>query len=112
MSVDLFGPGHPEWCPVGDPKDVLENAHCGHWYNCEPCHYCGDDTPDLNCDCDRCTYARQATQGYPHGELRQTPDTAAPFPSGMCGKKAKCESCPSTFLCFTKAKSEMRDGAA
>ena len=57
-AVSAFGPGDPEWCAVGDPADVLENAHCGHWYKCEPCHWCGDDTPDPSCDCPRCTAAR------------------------------------------------------
>lgn len=46
-----FGPGHPEWCPAADEKDP---GHCEHWFDCEPCHRCGDDTRDPNCDCERC----------------------------------------------------------
>ena len=101
-----FGPGHPEWCPVGDPDEVSNHGHCAHWYECEPCHRCGDDTPDPSCDCPRCTYDRQAENGYPNGRLRKNADPDAPWPSGMCGKKAKCEACPSDFLCFMKAKAE------
>jgi hypothetical protein len=104
----LFGPGHPEWCPVGKPGADEEHMHCSHWSDCEPCCRCGDDTPDPNCDCPRCTYVRQADQGYPNGELREEADPEAPWPSGMCGKKRVCEHCPSHFLCTMKAGDEMR----
>ena len=60
-----FGPEHPEWCPVGNPDEGSNHAHCGHWYECEPCHRCGDDTPDPNCDCDRCTAARSTPAPSP-----------------------------------------------
>ncbi len=60
-----------------------------------------------NCDCPRCTYERQAVNGYPNGHLRENADLDAPWPSGMCGRKAKCGTCPSDFLCFMKAKAEM-----
>lgn len=96
-----FGPGHPEWCPAAE-----DHTHCNHWWDCEPCCRCGNDTPDPSCDCPRCTYERQAVDGYPNGELRPDPDPDAPWPSGMCGKQRKCDACPSDFLCFMKAKAE------
>lgn len=68
------GPGarpmHPDWVrdlrdrchPTPSescPNDTADDrGHCGHWYDCEPCHRCGDDTVDPDCDCDRCTAAR------------------------------------------------------
>lgn len=96
-----------EFCPVGKPDEP--NMHCACWYECQPCCRCGDDTIDPGCDCDRCSYARQEEGGYPNGELREAPDLSAPWPSGMCGKKRKCDSCPSDFLCFMKAKAENED---
>lgn len=55
-----WGPKHPEWCPdAPDPDD--DRGHCGHWYDCEPCCQCGDDTPDPRCDCERCTAVREAS---------------------------------------------------
>jgi hypothetical protein len=38
--------------------------------------------------------------------LREDPDPDATKPTGMCGSSKKCERCPSTFLCFMKAKGE------
>ena len=38
--------------------------------------------------------------------LTQTPNPDATVPTGMCGSPTKCEHCPSTFLCFMKAKAE------
>lgn len=53
---DRCNPARPdEACPAAPPADP---GHCGHWYDCEPCHRCGDDTPDPECDCDRCTAVR------------------------------------------------------
>lgn len=43
-----------DYCPGSD-----SHWHCPCWSDCEPCHYCGDDTPDPMCDCDRCTAVRQ-----------------------------------------------------
>ena len=42
-----------EYCP-----NDAQHWHCEHWYDCEPCCRCGDNTPDPICDCDRCTEAR------------------------------------------------------
>lgn len=44
-----------EHCPNAPADDP---GHCIHWYECEPCHRCGDDTVDPQCDCDRCTALR------------------------------------------------------
>lgn len=60
---DTFGPGHPEWCPVGKPEADEPHMHCSHWEDCEPCCRCGDDTPDPHCDCERCTAVRAAAGG-------------------------------------------------
>ena len=38
--------------------------------------------------------------------LREDPDPDATRPTGMCGSPTKCERCPSTFLCYMKAKGE------
>jgi len=38
-----------------------EDGHCHHWYDCEPCCRCGDDTRDPNCDCELCTAVRTPT---------------------------------------------------
>ena len=35
-------------CPVRE-----DGQHCEHWYDCEPCCACGDET-DGTCDCDCC----------------------------------------------------------
>lgn len=35
-------------CP--NSKDGF--GHCPHWDDCDPCCWCGDNTEDLNCDCD------------------------------------------------------------
>lgn len=51
-------PDDPEYCPNAPADDP---GHCEHWYDCEPCHRCGDDTIDPKCDCPRCTEARQPT---------------------------------------------------
>lgn len=58
---------NPEYCPAAaeldpdyDPAHDHLPVHCPHWYDCEPCHWCGDDTPDPFCDCDRCTAVRLA----------------------------------------------------
>ena len=102
--LDEFGPGHPQWCPNAPDDD---EGHCHHWWDCEPCCRCGDDTPDPSCDCPRCTYVRQAEQGYPNGELREEPDLEAPWPSGMCGTKRVCDRCPSHMLCTLKARAEL-----
>ena len=48
MSAQEFGPGHPEWCPNAPADDP---GHCLHWWDCEPCHRCGDDSDSPNCDC-------------------------------------------------------------
>lgn len=48
-----------EICPSAPEGEVV---HCGHWYECEPCHWCGDDTPDPNCDCERCTAVREGVR--------------------------------------------------
>lgn len=48
--------GDFEFCPSS--KDS-RNGHCSCWSDCEPCHWCGDDTPDPLCDCERCTAARE-----------------------------------------------------
>ena len=97
-----------EFCPNAPDDDP---GHCGHWYECEPCHHCGDDTPDPECDCPRCTYVRQGKHGYPDG-LREDPDLEAPWPSGMCGRPKVCEGCPSHYLCTMKVRSEVTNGAA
>lgn len=55
-SITGLIPRPSEDCSVGDP--VAGPYHCGHWYDCQPCHRCGDDTVDLTCDCDRCSAAR------------------------------------------------------
>lgn len=115
MTED-FGPGHPEWCP-GEPlaPDSPERGmhmHCSHWEDCEPCCRCGDDTPDPSCDCPRCTYVRQADQGYPSGELRPDPDLEAPWPSGLCGKPRVCDACVSNLLCTVKVQAEVENGKA
>ena len=47
-----------EDCPNAPADDPM---HCGHWYDCEPCCRCGDDTIDPCCDCPRCTDAREAS---------------------------------------------------
>lgn len=47
-----------EFCPNAPADDP---GHCEHWYDCEPCHRCGDDTIDPNCDCERCTSHRAAS---------------------------------------------------
>lgn len=47
--------GPDEHCPSS--KDDAE-LHCEHWYECEPCCWCGDDTPDPRCDCPRCSALR------------------------------------------------------
>jgi hypothetical protein len=47
-----------EDCPNAPADDL---GHCGHWYDCEPCCRCGDDTPDPMCDCPRCTAVREAS---------------------------------------------------
>lgn len=47
-------PADPEFCP-GHP----DGQHCYCWSECEPCHYCGDDTPDPLCDCERCAAVRE-----------------------------------------------------
>ena len=53
---DRCNPPRPsETCPAATEDDP---GHCGHWYDCEPCHRCGDDTIDPHCDCDRCSAAR------------------------------------------------------
>lgn len=46
----------PEFCRSGP-----DGMHCYCWSECEPCHYCGDDTPDPLCDCERCTAVRAGT---------------------------------------------------
>jgi hypothetical protein len=107
-----FGPDHPEWCPVGKPEADEEHMHCSHWSDCEPCCRCGDDTPDPSCDCPRCTYVRQADQGYPRGELREKPDLEAPWPSGLCGKPRVCGACVSNMLCTFKVQTEVEKGTA
>lgn len=55
---EIDWPKPNETCRVGDPEDGP--YHCSHWYDCEPCHRCGDDTVDPGCDCDRCTAVREA----------------------------------------------------
>lgn len=30
-----------------------EDDHCTHWWDCEPCCRCGDDTEPESCDCPR-----------------------------------------------------------
>lgn len=59
-APEVFGPGHREWCPNAPGDDP---GHCSHWYDCEPCHRCGDDTPDPGCDCVRCWAARTIRPG-------------------------------------------------
>lgn len=38
--------------------------------------------------------------------FREEPNPDAQVPTGMCGSPKKCAECPSTFLCFMKAKAE------
>jgi hypothetical protein len=72
---------HPEWCPVGAPDEP--NAHCGHWYDCEPCHRCGDDMRDPGCDCARCWAARTIRPGrFPDQTILADP--AQPDVMGNC----------------------------
>lgn len=45
-----------QWCPVGDPEvDRMMASHCEHWFDCEPCDFCGFDGggEDGGCDCPR-----------------------------------------------------------
>ena len=44
-----------ETCPKSEADD---GGHCYCWFECEPCHWCGDDTVDPLCDCDRCAAHR------------------------------------------------------
>lgn len=30
-----------------------DNTHCEHWWDCEPCHFCGFDGGGEDCDCPR-----------------------------------------------------------
>lgn len=46
------------YCP--SPKDD-EVMHCDHWFECEPCHWCGFDGGGEDCDCPRHTAQRVAS---------------------------------------------------
>lgn len=39
--------GAPEegFCPASD-----DGQHCEHWWDCEPCHWCGFDGGGADCD--------------------------------------------------------------
>lgn len=39
---------------------------------------------------------------------REEPDPDATYPSGMCGEPKVCDHCPSNFLCWVKAKEELK----
>lgn len=36
----------------------------------------------------------------------EIPNPDAVRPTGMCGEESKCAKCPSTFICWMKAKAE------
>lgn len=46
---------------VQDEGPILEgeNSHCDHWWDCEPCCYCGFDGGGEDCDCPRHTAMRE-----------------------------------------------------
>jgi protein gp37 len=75
-------PSPSEDCPVA-PED--DPGHCGHWYDCEPCHRCGDDTRDPGCDCDTCLAARPPAFFFKQwgSWLPFEPDAQPPFWNGQ-----------------------------
>jgi protein gp37 len=96
------GPGarpmHPAWvrnlrdrCTAPTPSEHCPSApeddpgHCGHWYDCEPCHRCGDDTRDPGCDCNTCVAARLPAFFFKQWGtwLPFEPDAQAPFWNGQ-----------------------------
>lgn len=40
-----------------------EGSHCPHWWDCEPCHYCGFDGGGDDCDCPRHNPSLYDTEG-------------------------------------------------
>lgn len=70
MAETPFGPGHPEFCPQS--KDEAPGTHCDHWWEAEPCCWCGTDegaigdgacTCDGVCDGPECRYCAQDPKG-------------------------------------------------
>ena len=51
------------------------------------------------------TYVVGGDNKYPN-TFTEDPNRNATQPTGMCGSTAKCGRCPSTFLCWVKAKAE------
>lgn len=42
-------------CPS---KKSYNGQHCDFWWDCEPCSWCGDNTPDPDCGCEKCLARR------------------------------------------------------
>jgi hypothetical protein len=46
-----------------------DQTHCEHWWDCEPCHFCGFDGGGEDCDCPRHNpdATNEATSAEPGG---------------------------------------------
>lgn len=66
--------------------------HCNHVWETDACCWCG-------------TTFGEGCEPIPPA-LTEEPNRFAAVPTGMCGNRKKCEACPSTFLCYTKAMKE------
>lgn len=50
-----------DWIPEEGFCSEDLDGHCPHWWDCEPCHYCGFDGGGEFCDCERHTLLRGET---------------------------------------------------
>ncbi|NUS01979.1 MAG: hypothetical protein HOV97_05380 [Nonomuraea sp.] len=66
--------------------------HCNHVWEHDECCWC---------------LTRFGEGGEPiPPALTEKPNDRAAVPTGMCGRRSKCDRCPSEFLCYTKAMAE------
>lgn len=45
------------------PHPESDGQHCGHWWDCGSCCWCGFDGGGEDCDCERHTAEREARDG-------------------------------------------------